>query len=131
MVHSIFLYPRDGSLNVASIEQFLEQQPDVLLDPLGTGIYLVCGVPEAKEVVRDARLARPSEFPCVVLITVKPEHVNIFQEYGDEDDLRSARNIVRWLIEHNHCRIKDEYREDWTERVSQQGVGVLYPEQLV
>jgi len=44
--------------------------------------------------------------------------------------LRSARNIVRWVIEHSRCRIEDEYREDWTERVAQQGVGILYPEQL-
>ena len=130
MVHSVFLYPIEGSLDVASIERFLAQQPDVLLDPLGTGIYLVCGVPEAKEIFRDQRLADPSEFPYVVLVTVKPEWVNVFQEYGDEDRLRSARNIVRWVIEHNHCRIEDEYREDWTERIAQQGVGALYPEQL-
>jgi len=57
--------------------------------------------------------------------------VNVFQEYGDEYELRSAREIVRWMIEHNRCRIQDEYYKDWTERVAQQGVEVLYPEQLV
>lgn len=130
MVDSIFLYPIDGSLDVASIERFLILQSDVLLDPLGTGIYLVCGVPEAKEVLCDKRIANPSEFPYTVLVTVKPECVNVFQEYGDKDELLSARNIVRWVIEHNRCRIQDEYYTDWTERVAQQGVGVLYPERL-
>jgi len=131
MVHSIFLYPLNGSFNASVIEQFLMERPDVLLDPLGSGTYLVCGVPEAKEVYRDSRLARPSEFPYVVLLTVKPDCVNVFQEYGDEYELRSAREIVRWMIEHNRCRIQDEYYKDWTERVAQQGVEVLYPEQLV
>jgi hypothetical protein len=130
MVDSVFLYPVEGSLDVASIEQFLAQQPDVLLDPLGTGTYLVCGVPEAKETFREERLENPSEFPYVVLVTVKPDCLNVYQEWGDEDRLRSARNIVRWVIEHSRCRIVDEYYKDWTERVAQQGVRVLYPEQL-
>ena len=130
MVDSIFLYPVDGSLDVASIERFLTQQPDVLSDPLGTGTYLVCGVPEAKEVLRDKRIENPSEFPYTVLVTVNPEWMNIFQEYGDKVERCSARNIVRWVIEHNRCRIQDEYYRDWTERVTQQGVGVLYPERL-
>src|SRR5678809_1211027 len=130
MVDSIFLYPIDGSFDVASIERFLTQQSDVLLDPLGTETYLVCGGPEAKEVLRDKRIANPSEFPYTVLVSVKPECVNVFQEYGDKAELRSARNIVRWVIEHNRCRIQDEYYRDWTERVAQEGVGVLYPERL-
>jgi hypothetical protein len=62
MVHSVFLYPLEGQLDVASIERFLAQQPDVLIDPLGTGIYLVCGLPEAVETYRDLRLADPSRF---------------------------------------------------------------------
>jgi len=131
MVYSVFLYPLEGSFDVESIERFLARQPDVMLDPLGTGIYLVCGVPEAKDVFREERLANPSEFPYAVLVTVRPESINVFQEYGNRSRLRSARNIVRWVIEHNRCSVKDEYREDWTERVAQQGVGILYPERLV
>lgn len=130
MVNSVFLYPLGSQLDVASIERFLAQLPDVLLDPLGTKTYLVCGVPEAKEVFRDERLASPSSFPYVVLVTVSCECMNVYQEWGDEDRLRSARNIVRWTLEHNRCRVEDEYHVDWTERVVQQGVNVLYPEQL-
>jgi hypothetical protein len=130
MVHSVFLYPANGSLDVSSIERFLAQQPDVVLDPLGTGTYIVCGQSQAKEWVSKERCANPSEFPYAVLVTVKPECVNVFQEYGDKAELRSARNIVRWILEHEQCRVQDEYYEDWTERVAQHGVGVLYPEKL-
>ena len=34
MVDSVFLYPVGGNLDVASIERFLVQQPDVVPDPL-------------------------------------------------------------------------------------------------
>ena len=127
MVHSIFLYPVNGSMDVASIERFLVQQPDVVLDPLGSGTYIVCGVPAAKELACAERRANPTEFPYAVLVTVKPEHVNVFQEYGDKTELLSARNIVQWILDHQQCRIEDEYSRDWTERVAQQGADVLYP----
>jgi hypothetical protein len=102
----------------------------VLLDPLGTGVYLVCGSPESIEFMRDRRLATPSEFPYAVLVTVKPDCINVLQEYANKLRLRSARNIVSWLLERKRCRIQDGYRNDWTERVAQQGVDALYPEQL-
>ena len=130
MVDSIFLYSVEGSFDVAAIKLFLEQQPDVLLDPLGTGIYLVCGLPESIEFMRDERLTKPSEFPYAVLVTVKPDCVNVFQEHGNKVRLRSARSIVRWLVERTRCRIEDEFSNDWTERVRQAGVEVLYPKQL-
>jgi hypothetical protein len=130
VVDSIFLYPVEGSFDVAAIEHFLAQQPDVLLDPLGTGTYLVCGLPESIEFMRDERLAKPSAFPYAVLVTVSPDCINVLQEYGNKVRLRSARNIVSWLLDHTRCRVQDEYSNDWTERVAQQGVAVLYPEQL-
>ena len=130
MVNSVFLYPVDGGVDVAAVESFVAKQPDVLLDPVGSGIYMVCGVPAAKKEYRKRRLADPSRFPYVVLVTIKPEHVNVFQEYGDEARLRSARTIVRWVIEHSRFRIEDEYGKDWTEEVAQRGIGVLYPERL-
>lgn len=130
MVDSIFLYPVEGSFDVTAIQRYLEQQPDVLLDPLGTGIYLVCGLPESVEFMRDERLAKPSEFPYAVLITVKPDCINVFQEHGNKVRLRSARSFLRWLMDHTRCRIEDEYATDWTERIAREGVGPLYPEQL-
>jgi hypothetical protein len=130
MVDSILLYPIDSAFDLVSVDAFMMQQPDVLLDPLGTGIYMVCGLPSLKEVYLAKRLENPSEFPYVVLVTAKPDCINIFQEYGNKNGLFSARRITSWLIEHNKCRIEDEYFKDWTDLVIQQGVGILYPERL-
>lgn len=130
MVHSVFLYPTGDRFNVDTIKRHLEAKPDVIHDPLGTPTYLVCGLPEAVAVYRDERIEHPEAFPYVVLVTVEPNVINVFQEYGDEDDLRSAREFVRWVIDQQPCRIEDEYRSDWTEQVRREGVGVLYPSQL-
>ena len=130
MLDSIFLYPLEGSFDVAAVDAHLAQQPDVLLDPLGRGIYMVCGSPELVDYLRDKRCEKPSEFPYAVLVTVKPDHINVFQQYGNEAKLRSARDLVGWLIAQIRCRIEDEYRNDWTERVAREGVRVLYPERL-
>lgn len=130
MVYSVFIYPANGSFDVATVENHLEAKPDVFLDPLGTRIYVLCGVPEAVDLNREARLEEPDRFPCAVLVTVKSDEINVFQEYGDKYDLRSARDFVRWLIEQQPCTIQDEYSADWTERVQREGVGVLYPVRL-
>jgi hypothetical protein len=95
MVNDVFLYPVEGIFDVPSIEAYLKQLPDVELDPLGTGTFMVCGVPEAKALCREEREADPSRFPDVVLVSVKPEEVNVFQQYGDDHRLRSAPDIVR------------------------------------
>jgi len=105
-------------------------RPPLVTDPLGSGTYMVCGAPELVDYLRDKRIRKPSEFPYSVLVTVKPDHINVFQQYGDEAELCSARDFVGWLIAHSRCRIEDEYRNDWTERVTQEGVRVLYPERL-
>ena len=133
MVSSIFFYPIEGSLNVTAIGQYLVQQPDVLLDPLGSGTYIICGLPnveEIKEIIHKERLASPLEFPYSVLVTVASDELNVFQEYGDDGQLRSSRNFVRWLFKQGRYRIGDGYGNDWTERVAQHGVDVLYPETL-
>ncbi|MEZ4361554.1 MAG: hypothetical protein R3B48_15310 [Kofleriaceae bacterium] len=127
MVNSVFLYPVDSTFDPAPIEAFLAARPDVVMDPLGSGIFMVCGIPEAVDGYREQRLEDPTQFPYVVLVTVKPEYVNVFQEYGDEDRLRSARAFVRWMLQHAPCRVEDEYREDLTAKVASEGVQVLYP----
>lgn len=130
MVHSVFLYPINDRFDVDTVKHYLESKPDVFLDPLGTPTYVVCGVPEAVEVCREARLEQPDRFPSSVLVTVQPDVINVFQEYGDKHDLRSARDFVRWVFDHQPCVVKDEYRVDWTQQVQREGVGVLYPPRL-
>jgi hypothetical protein len=130
MVYSVFLYPTGDGFDVDPIKRHLEAKPDVFLDPLGTPTYVVCGVPEAVEINRDARIEDPESFPNAVLVTVEQDVINVFQEYGDKYDLRSARDFVRWVIEQQPCLVKDEYDVDWTERVQREGVGVIYPARL-
>jgi hypothetical protein len=130
MVHSVFLYPTSDGFDVDAVKRYLEARPDVILDPLGTPTYLVCGLPEAVAICRDKRVEQPDRFPYSVLVTVQPDVINVVQEYGDESELRSARDFVRWVIERQPCLVKDEYRFDWTEQVRREGVGVLYPSSL-
>jgi hypothetical protein len=127
VVYSVFIYPTNDAFDVDPVKRYLDSKPDVFLDPLGTPTYVVCGVPEAVEVCRDARIEEPDRFPNAVLVTVQPDVINVFQEYGDDYDLRSARDFVRWIIEQQPCLVKDEYDRDWTEQVQREGVGVLYP----
>jgi hypothetical protein len=130
MVHSVFLYPLNEGFDVDVIKRYLEAKPDVILDPLGTSTYLVCGVLEAVELCRNKRIEEPDRFPYCVLVTVQRDEIMVYQEYGDEYDLRSARDFVRWFIEQQSCVIKDGYGFDWTEQVRHEGVGVLYSPQL-
>jgi hypothetical protein len=128
MVYSVFLHPIGAGFDVDAVKRYLEAMPDVFLDPLGTPTYVVCGVPEAVEHCRAARIKEPDRFPYSVLVTtIQPDVINVFQEYGDEYGLRSARDFVRWVIERQPCLVKDEYYRDWTEQVQREGVGVLYP----
>ncbi len=130
MVYSIFLHPTSGSFDIESFHKLLTQRSDALLDPLGSGIFMVCGLPEALEWARNKRINDPSQFPYCVLITLKPEEINVFQEFGDEAELRSAREFVKTVIDETGCEVKDEYGTSWTERVRQEGVSVLYPANL-
>jgi hypothetical protein len=130
MVYSVFIHPTNHEFDVDAIKRHLEEKPDVFLDPLGTPTYVICGGPETVELRREARIEEPDRFPNAVLVTVQPDVINVFQEYGDKYDLRSARDFVRWVIERQPCLVKDEYRVDWTERVQREGVGVLYPPRI-
>lgn len=130
MVYSVFLCPLGIEFDVDLVKRHLGAMPDVFLDPLGSLTYIVCGLPEGVELIRDERLAEPERFPYSVLVTVEPNVINVVQEYGDKYQLRSARDFVRWVIERHPCRIEDEYRDDWTDKVQREGVGVLYPSKL-
>jgi hypothetical protein len=129
MVYSIFLRPK-GTFDIERFRRWLDLRADTLLDPLGSGIYMLCGLPQSVEVLREIRVSKPSQFPSCVLVTLKPEEINVFQEYGDEDPLRSAREFVKTVIDETGCEVEDEYGTSWTERVRREGVNVLYPRRL-
>ncbi|HEX2690921.1 MAG TPA: hypothetical protein VHN14_30115 [Kofleriaceae bacterium] len=64
MVHSVFLYPTNDGVDVDPVKRYLEARPDVILDPLGTPTYIVCGGPESVAVCRDKRIEEPDRFPA-------------------------------------------------------------------
>jgi hypothetical protein len=130
MTANVYLYPTDGPLDVQGITSFVSSRADVLRDPAGSDVYIIAGVPEAKAAYRRARLQDRSRFPYTARITVDTECVHVAQEFGDAPQLRSARALVSWILQHQPCRIEDEYGTDWTDRVAREGVGVLYPETL-
>lgn len=130
MPDNLYLRPTAGSFDAERVRTYLESQDDVLRDPLGSGIYMICGFAESKRLYREERLAEPGRFPYVVLVTVEADCVHVNQEFGDEYRLRNTRSFVRWLLQHQAFRIEDEYGTDWTERVAREGVNVLYPATL-
>ncbi|MEJ2611632.1 MAG: hypothetical protein P8179_16530 [Candidatus Thiodiazotropha sp.] len=126
MVYSIFLHPH-SVFDVKRIRQWLEARSDVLLDPLGSGIFMTRGLVESIDYMRDKRIKDPSRFGYCVLVTIKPDEINVFQEYGNDFGLTTAREFVKMIIDETGCKVSDEYGTDWTERVRHEGVGVLYP----
>lgn len=129
MVNSIFLRLCE-SVDANRFVKWLSGRPDILLDPLGSGTFMVGGSIEVVEYMREKRIKNPSQFPYCVLITISAEEINIFQEYGNDLELVVAREFVKMIIEETGCKVLDEYGTDWTERVRQEGVGVLYPAAL-
>jgi hypothetical protein len=131
MVYSIFLRSH-SAFDVERIRQWLEARSDVLLDPLGSGIFMTRGFAESIDYMRDKRIKDPSQFPYCVLVTImKPDEINVFQEYGNNFGLTTAREFVKMIIDETGCKVSDEYGTDWTERVRHEGVGVLYPARLI
>ena len=131
MINNIFLHPSNNeSFDTEKFRRWLDVRDDTLIDPNGSEIYMVCGLPETVEFMRRRRVEDPSRFPYQVLIYVKPNEINIDQEYGDDAQLRTAREFVKTVIEETGCEVLDEYGTSWTERVRQEGVGILYPPTL-
>lgn len=127
MAKNLILLPARGTFEVEDIKEYLHGRKDVFLDPLGTGIYLMCGVPEAVEYRRQERLQDSARFPYMCLVQVEPERVHIIQEMADAEELRSARAFLRWMCERFVCRIRDDYGQDLTERCGAGDIDKLYP----
>ena len=130
MLTNLFLRPMKGEFELTAIKDRLDLMADVFVDPLGSGMYLVCGLPEAKEMYRDKRVEDPSRFPYVCLIDVTPEQVTVLQENGTAEQLRSARELVSWILQRFACHIEDDYKADITELYREVGVGAFYPKGL-
>ena len=115
MINSIFLHPPSNkSFDTERFRRWLDVRNDTLIDPNGSEIYLECGFPETVEFMRRSKIENPSRFPYRVLISAKPSEINIDQEYGDEAQLRIAREFVKTATEETGCEVLDEYGTSWT-----------------
>jgi hypothetical protein len=108
---NVAVAPVAGGFDVGAVRGYLEARPDVLLDPLGSGTYLMIGIgsPAAKGVLGRSRVADPSRFPYTTLILVAAERVDVVVQFAGHAERESARAFVAWLAARQPCRITDEY----------------------
>jgi hypothetical protein len=134
MVSAVYLYPLSGSFDVEEIRRMIEIEPTVLLDPCGSGTYMICrtyGRRPSRRLEATSRISDPTRFQYTVgLIVVTAEKVMVHHEYADEAGRASAREIVTRVLERYRCRVLDDYNDDFTDRVAQHGPDVLYRSRL-
>lgn len=128
MPPNLFFRPVETAFDVAAIRHHLDGQPDAFADPHGTDYYIVCGAPEAVQFFWEKRFKDSTRFPYTCLVQVNAEQVIIEQEYADEQAMRSALALAKWLWDGFPCTVHDERRNDLTERVRSEGIASLYPE---
>ena len=122
---AVYLYPLGGSFDVDAVRQMVEVEPTVLLDPCGSGTYMLCH-PQSRKTQARRRISDPTRFPYVGLIVMTAERVMVRHEYADEAGRASAREIVTWVLERYRCRVLDDYNDDFTDLVAQHGPDALY-----
>jgi hypothetical protein len=130
MPRNLILFPIKGTFDIADIQGYLDAQPDVFIDPHGTGIYVVCGLPDAVPYHQSARQDDPSRFPYAGLVHLGSDIVRVTQEMADEDELRSTMEFVKWMWSRFECRVRDEYGQDFTEQCRRDGIDSLYPDSV-
>lgn len=59
MARNLQLLPVDDTFDLSAIQDYLAVQDDMLLDPLGSGTYMICGIPEVIAQRRSKRLSNP------------------------------------------------------------------------
>lgn len=128
--YNLMMSPVEGEFEVAAIRGYLDAQPDMCRDPLGSDIYIVCGGPEAVQSAWEARKNHPDRFPYEVLIEVLSDLVTLVMEFGDEDNLRTALEFARWMWSRGNIVLHDAYNCDVTEQARSEGIESFYPAYL-
>jgi hypothetical protein len=127
MTRNLYLTPIEGEFDAVRIRERLEAQPDVFLDPNGTGTYVICGIPDAVPHLWRKRHEDPSRFPYACLLRVAPERVQVDQEMADAEELRSALEFMRWMWSNFTFAIREDGGADFTEECRVHGIEFLYP----
>lgn len=118
MPDTITLTPESGVFDVDRIRDFVEAHPEILLDPCGSGTYLVgpaYGPIRTRARLGAERLKDPTRFPYTCLIEVRAEAVVVWQEFADADKRAIGREVMRFVLEQHRCRIQDDYLRDITD----------------
>jgi len=123
---NLVIAPLHGQFDVDAIKHRLDSQPDTFEDPHGTGAYVIAGLPSSVPVLYHKRKADPSRFPNAVLVFLDPEKVLVNQEAGDQEEVRSAMEFVRWLCTQFECGIREDGFADLTDEVRKHGIDSLY-----
>ena len=126
MENRITLRPVDGDVPVDEVRGYLQSRSDVLLDPLGSGIFIITGNEEANDFFEWKRRENPEDFPFAGLITVFPEGIGVLQEFADDEMLRTAREIVEWVLQRRTYTLSNEYGHDLTPVYLSKGLDPLF-----
>jgi hypothetical protein len=126
MSATITLIPKNGTFDTRAIKEYLDSNPSTLLDPCGTGTYLVGNLPGFIPIYFEKRRRDPSRFPYTTLVDVEPHEVVIYQEFGGAEAHRIAFDFLAWMWSSFDVLLKNYYQEDITERCRAEGLDWLY-----
>jgi hypothetical protein len=87
---------------------------------------MLAGTFTKKEFFVEERISSPERFPYCAIVTVGATAVTVYQEFANEEQLKSARAFVVWMRETYQCRFEDEYGRDMTNVVNEEGVDALF-----
>lgn len=127
MTRNLFLTPVEGEFDILRIREGLESQPDVFLDPHGTGTYVICGIPNTVPHLWRKRRQDPSRFPYACLVRVASDRVQVNQEMAGTEELRSTLELMRWMWSNFTFTVREDGGADFTEQCRVQGIESLYP----
>jgi hypothetical protein len=116
MLEALWLYPLDGEFEVGLVRRYLDGRSDTVLDPLGSGRYLLVGTWSLASKLGHARsrVSPPHEFPYAAMIIVGSGQVALIVEFADEQELAAMYEVRDWLTARWPCRITDERGGDRT-----------------
>jgi hypothetical protein len=130
MIQNIHL-TASTAFDAAKVAEGLRAQFDTVQDPLGSAWCMLTGAFDGYDINKKQRLAKPTEFPLMTtLVMVESNAIVITQTYANAEQNRSTRNFVAWLLTLYDFRIQDDYGKDRTEEFRQEGMKLLFAEQM-
>lgn len=110
----IYVSPESGQFDVASVEEFVDRLPNVVVDPLDPSVRIVCLHEVAEQYALDLRSQTPPRYPSFGLVRIEGRLVTVSHNCTDEHFPR-LREVIDYLKQIVPCRIKDDFGNDWTE----------------